>query len=156
MNTSVFPDSIWDGTSPNKPSPLIKRIPELDDWQQAIAEIKAIETFLFGSSPANGSLVSKGFVLGATGAIVTGTNILPPFTVPGSTAVLNQIKIIAGTTGSLTLTINIGAYSKQIQLGQLYTNLNISLTGGTSITVDVNVSDGNARNVTVEMEFLAK
>lgn len=52
-NNSNFPTSVWDRTSPSRPSINIERSPDAEDWEQMAAEIVAIQNTLVGNnSPA--------------------------------------------------------------------------------------------------------
>lgn len=46
VNTSTFPASNWDGTSLNRFDRLVSKKPDYEDWDQATAEIIAIQTEL--------------------------------------------------------------------------------------------------------------
>lgn len=49
INAPHFPDAIWDGTTPTRVGRLADRSPSSEDWDQAVAELIAVQQQLFGA-----------------------------------------------------------------------------------------------------------
>lgn len=45
-NLAQFPGRVWDGTTPSRPTRQIDANPELEDWDQIVAEMIAVQTRL--------------------------------------------------------------------------------------------------------------
>lgn len=46
MAASNYPTSVWDGTSETRPDAEDQRAPDWADWNQIVAEVKAVQTQL--------------------------------------------------------------------------------------------------------------
>jgi hypothetical protein len=57
MAQSNFPNSVWGGLSKDRPFTSVNKPVDQMDWEQLVAEIQAIESYLINNPPTIGGSV---------------------------------------------------------------------------------------------------